>query len=82
MTKNCISNEISLCMHKVIDEVHPKLIAYSDEYAIDNNDLYTTYYRDFLHKNGSLFRLYWNVYHSETDLSKRTVFQTPVKISY
>lgn len=67
-------------LHQIIDELHPRFKAHTDEQMINNNDTYGTYQRVFKHKNGKLFQITWRVYYG-TPETVRVAFEPTVIIN-
>lgn len=61
-------------LHLVIDELRPKLKPASDEEMIEEHEDHGVFTRDFVHKNGNLFRVKWKVFFG-TPETVRTIFE-------
>jgi hypothetical protein len=72
--------QVNLWLHKIVDELHPLLVAISDEEFVEINDVFGIYTRDFLHKNGKKFRLTWRINYDEPNISIRTVFEPAIEL--
>jgi hypothetical protein len=76
---NNIEKSIDTYLHMIVDEIHPLFEAITDEEHIEEHADYGVFTRDFLHDDGTKFRMTWEV-HYGTPETVRTIFRPAIRI--